>query len=55
MKNYYSILEVPVGSSLEEIRQSYRRLSQDHLDNAVLFAQLKEAHEILTSPERRAE
>ena len=55
MKNYYSILEVPVGSSLEEIRQSYRRLSQDNLDNAALFAQLKEAHEILTSPERRAD
>lgn len=55
MKNYYSILEVPVGSSLEEIRQSYRRLSQDNLDSAALFAQLKEAHEILTSPERRAD
>jgi len=55
LKNYYATLEVPVGSSLEEIRQSYRRLSQDNLDNASLFAQLTEAHEILTSPERRAE
>jgi pSer/pThr/pTyr-binding forkhead associated (FHA) protein len=55
LKNYYSILEVPVASSLEEIRQSYRRLSQDNLDNAALFAQLKEAHEVLTSPERRAD
>jgi len=53
LKNYYAILEVPVGCSLEEIRQSYRRLAQDNLDNAEIFAQLKEAHEVLTSPERR--
>lgn len=54
MKNYYAILEVPVGCSLEEIRQSYRRLAQNNLDNADVFAQLKEAHEVLTSPESRA-
>ncbi len=55
MKNYYAILEVPVGCSLEEIRQSYRRLAQDNLDDAEIFAQLKEAHEVLTSPERRTD
>ena len=55
MKNYYAILEVPVGSSPEEIRQAYRRLASENLDNAEAFAQLKEAHEALTSPARRAE
>lgn len=55
MKNYYAILEVPVGSSLEEIRQAYRRLAQENLDDAEAFAELKEAHEALANPTRRAE
>jgi len=55
LKNYYAILEVPVGCSLEEIRQAYRRLAQEHLDDADAFAELKEAHETLSTPSRRAE
>ena len=55
MKNYYAILEVPVGASLEEIRQAYRRLVQDHLDDEAVFADLKEAYEVLSTPTRRAE
>ncbi len=55
LKNYYAILEVPVGCSLEEIRQAYHRLVQAHLDDEALFAELKEAYEVLTTPTRRAE
>lgn len=55
MKNYYAILEVPVGCSLEEIRQAYHRLVQEHLDDEVVFADLKEAYEVLTTPSRRAD
>lgn len=55
MKNYYAILEVPVGCSLEEIRQAYHRLVQAHLDDEALFADLTEAYEVLTTPSRRAE
>ncbi len=55
MKNYYAILEVPVGCSLEEIRQAYHRLVQAHLDDEAVFAELKEAYEVLTTPTRRAE
>ena len=55
MKNYYAILEVPVGASLEEIRQAYRRLVQEHLDDEAVFADLKEAYEVLSTPTRRAE
>ena len=55
MKNYYAILEVPVGCSLEEIRQAYHRLVQAHLDDEAVFADLKEAYEVLTTPTHRAE
>ena len=55
MKNYYAILEVPVGCSLEEVRQAYRRLAQGSLDDEAAFADLKEAYEVLTTPTRRAE
>ncbi len=55
MKNYYAILEVPVGCSLEEIRQAYHRLAQANLDNEAVFGELKEAYEVLSTPSRRAE
>jgi len=55
LKNYYAILEVPVGCSLEEIRQAYHRLAQVHLDDKAVFAELKEAYEVLTTPTRRAD
>ncbi len=46
---------MPVGASLEEIRQAYRRLVQEHLDDESVFADLKEAYEVLSTPTRRAE
>ncbi|MDQ2799656.1 MAG: FHA domain-containing protein [Armatimonadota bacterium] len=55
MKNYYAILEVPVGSSREDILQAYRRLAQENLDNDAVFTELKEAYDVLTTPDRRAE
>lgn len=55
MKNYYAILEVPVGCSLEEVRQAYRRLAQENLDNEVEFEELREAYETLTNPVKRTE
>jgi len=55
LKNYYAILEVPVGCGVAEIRQAYRRLVQENLDNEAVFAELKEAHEVLTTPARRAD
>ena len=55
MKNYYAILEVPVGSSQEQILQAYRRLAQENLDNDAVFSELKEAYDVLTTPDRRAE
>lgn len=55
MKNYYAILEVPVGCDLEEIRGAYRRLVQENLANGEAYAELKEAYEVLTTPARRTE
>ena len=55
MKNYYAILEVPVGSPVAEIREAYRRLVQENLWNRETFAELKEAYEVLTTPARRNE
>lgn len=55
MKNYYAILEVPVGCGVADIRAAYRRLSQDSLDDDAAFAELREAHEVLTTPARRAD
>jgi pSer/pThr/pTyr-binding forkhead associated (FHA) protein len=55
MKNYYAILEVPVGSDISEVRESYRRLVQENLWNKEVFAELKEAYEVLSTPARRRE
>jgi len=55
LKNYYAILEVPVGCGVADIRAAYRRLAQDSLDDDAAFADLKEAHEVLTTPARRAD
>lgn len=55
MKNYYAILEVPVGCPVAEIREAYRRLVQENLWNKETFAELKEAYEVLTTPARRNE
>lgn len=55
MKNYYAILEVPVGSDISVIRESYRRLVQENLWNKEIFVDLKEAYEVLSTPARRVE
>ena len=55
MKNYYAILEVPVGSDISAIRESYRRLVQENLWNKEVFVELKEAYEVLSTPARRME
>ena len=55
MKNYYAILEVPDGSSAEEIHQSYLRLTQQHQDNDDALAGLREAYENLTAAEPKSE
>ena len=55
LKNYYAILEVPVGCTVSEIREAYRRLVQENLWNKETFAELKEAYEVLTTPARRNE
>jgi len=55
LKNYYAILEVPVGCRLEEIRQAYHRLLPENMDSEAAFADLKEAYEVLTTPGRREE
>ncbi len=55
MKNYYAILEVPVGCSVAEVREAYRRLVQENLWNKEIFAELKEAYEVLTTTTRRSE
>jgi pSer/pThr/pTyr-binding forkhead associated (FHA) protein len=49
LKNYYAILEVPDGSSAEEIDQSYQRLALHYQDDAEALAGLKEAHDALTN------
>jgi pSer/pThr/pTyr-binding forkhead associated (FHA) protein len=55
VKNYYAILEIPVGSDISEIRDSYRRLVQENLWNKEIFADLKEAYEVLSTPGKRRE
>ncbi len=55
MKNYYAILEVPVGCGVAEIAQAYRRLAQETGDNAAVVADLNEAYAVLTTPARRTD
>jgi pSer/pThr/pTyr-binding forkhead associated (FHA) protein len=55
LKNYYTILEVPVGGEIAEIREAYRRLAQKNMFDKQAFADLVEAYEVLSSPARRRE
>jgi pSer/pThr/pTyr-binding forkhead associated (FHA) protein len=55
MTNYYATLEVPIGSDISVIREAYRRLVQENLWNKEVFADLKEAYEVLSTPARRHE
>ena len=57
MKDYYSILGVPKGSSPEEIKRAYRRLaSQHHPDKGgdkTQFQEIQEAYQVLGDAESR--
>jgi curved DNA-binding protein CbpA len=63
MKDYWAILGVRRGASVEEVRRAYRRLAwQYHPDlnggDAVTEAKMREineAYEVLSDPERRAQ
>ncbi|HEX2395259.1 MAG TPA: DnaJ domain-containing protein [Bacteroidales bacterium] len=56
MRDYYKILEVPEGASLDEIKQSYRRLAKQYhpdvnksQDAHQKFCEISEAYEFLTN------
>jgi len=57
--NYYAILEVETDASLEEIKQSYRRLARLHHPdvnketNDRWIKQLNEAYTVLSDPAKR--
>jgi curved DNA-binding protein CbpA len=61
LKDYYSILGIPVTASVKEIKQAYRKLAmihhpdknQDNLYAVATFNDIKEAYEILINPAKR--
>jgi curved DNA-binding protein CbpA len=59
LPNYYAILEVSTDASLEEIKQSYRRLARLHHPdinkhtNDRWIKQLNEAYAVVGDPARR--
>ncbi len=61
LKDYYQILELEPSAGLTEIKQAYRRLAQIHHPDknnndpyaASLFADIKEAYEVLTNPSKK--
>lgn len=60
-KNYYSILQIPAKATQAEIKKAYKQLAfQYHPDRAGVhgiasFLKVKEAHEILTDRETKAD
>jgi hypothetical protein len=60
-KDYFKILQVPPGATQQEIRQAFRRLAMtyhpdknvDDPSAAAQFNDVKEAYEVLTSPQKR--
>jgi curved DNA-binding protein CbpA len=61
LKDYYKILDLETSATSTEIKQAYRRLAQlyhpDKNNNdpysASLFAEIKEAYEVLTNPSKK--
>jgi hypothetical protein len=61
VKDYYKILELDVSATLTDIKKAYRRLAQVyHPDKnqedpyaAAQFAEIKEAYEVLTNPQKK--
>ncbi len=59
VKDYYGILQVPPGSSNDDVREAFRRLAKtQHPDRAGLantprFRNILEAYEVLSDPRRR--
>jgi curved DNA-binding protein CbpA len=61
LKDYYSILNIPVTASVKEIKQAYRKLAMIHHPDkqggnqyeAAKFSDIKEAYEILINPAKR--
>ena len=57
-KDYYLILGIPSGATLDEIKEAYRRLAKefhpDHYgDNNSPFLAIQEAYSVLSDPIRR--
>ena len=63
LKDYYTILDLPPGSSPGEVKKAYRQLvMQYHPDRnqgnpyaAAHFQEIREAYEVLSDPEKREE
>jgi curved DNA-binding protein CbpA len=61
LKDYYKILELESSATSTEIKQAYRRLALLHHPDknnndpysASLFAEIKEAYEVLTNPSKK--
>lgn len=61
LKDYYKILELEPSATIKEIKQAYRRLAlvhhpdkkQDDPYAAALFAEIKEAYEVLTDNNKK--
>ena len=61
LKDYYNILSIEPSATLSEIKKAYRKLAhQSHPDKnqndpyaSALFAEIKEAYEVLTNPTKK--
>ena len=60
-KDYYKILGVDKAATAEDIKKSYRKLARKYhpdvskeADAAARMAELNEAHEVLSDPEKRS-